>query len=405
MPVHSGRWTPQDRQVSSLRYLPVDVPPGADGLRVTLDYDRTAGVLDLGCFGPAGFRGWSGGARSEFVITAAAATPGYLPGELESGTWQVAVGLHRVAAGGVPYRVEAGVGSYDVPPPPDAPPSPDRPPARDLPSDRGRWLPGDLHAHTVHSDGALTIDELAALAAGRGLAFLAVTDHNTTSHHRHLAAASQRYGLALLPGQEVTTDTGHANCFGDVGWIDFRRSSDDWLAEAEQRGGLLSINHPLAGDCAWRRPIARRPPLAEIWHSSWALWDGPLRWWRDWDASATAVGGSDWHRPGSDGLPGSPTTWVECEEGDVLGGLRAGRVSISAQPYGPLLIPAGGHLLALDAEGAWHIDGAGRRTPVRSAREVLPLTDGPHHLVSEAGAVLSLTSGTSTGTGDAGPPR
>ena len=61
---HHGRWTQDDRCGSPWHYLPVEVPPGSAGLRVELDYDRSGAVLDLGCFGPAGFRGWSGGARS-----------------------------------------------------------------------------------------------------------------------------------------------------------------------------------------------------------------------------------------------------------------------------------------------------------------------------------------------------
>lgn len=397
MTVHTGTWTPEDRAESIYQYLPVDVPAGAPGLRVTLAYDRTAGILDLGCVGAVGFRGWSGGARSEYVITGDAATPGYLPGELEPGVWEVILGLHRVAEQGVTYEVTAEVGRWKVSPQPAPPPPPARPPRRDLPATAGRrWLAGDLHAHTVHSDGVLTIDEVAALGASRGLDFLAVTDHNTTSHHLHLSAAGDRAGIMLIPGQEVTTDTGHANCFGDVGWIDFRHDSDAWVSDAEARGGLLSINHPLAGDCAWRRPLTRKPPLAEIWHSSWALWpqwEEPLNWWRDWGYDVIAVGGSDWHRPGSDAAPGAPTTWVECEDADVLGGLRAGRTTISAQPAGPVLVPVDGELLAIDAEGTLHIDGAGRRFPVTSARQAVPASDGPHRLVAADDAVLALTSG------------
>jgi hypothetical protein len=94
---HTGRWTLEERFASPWHYLPVEVPPGTGALRVELDYDRADGaVLDLGCFGPGGFRGWSGGARESFVIARDAATPGYLPGELEAGTWQVAIGVHRV---------------------------------------------------------------------------------------------------------------------------------------------------------------------------------------------------------------------------------------------------------------------------------------------------------------------
>ena len=54
-------------------------------MRVELEYERSGAIMDLGCMGAAGFRGWSGGARRSFVITDDAATPGYLPGELEAG--------------------------------------------------------------------------------------------------------------------------------------------------------------------------------------------------------------------------------------------------------------------------------------------------------------------------------
>src|SRR5207244_8447384 len=103
----------------------------------------------------------------------------------------------------------------------------------------------------------LTVPELAALAARRGLDFLAVTDHNTVSHHAELAAASRRYGIILLPGQEVTTDGGHAGALGDVGWIDFREEPDAWLDATEAAGGLLSVNHPFAGPVSWTRPMRR----------------------------------------------------------------------------------------------------------------------------------------------------
>jgi hypothetical protein len=93
----------------------------------------------------------------------------------------------------------------------------------------------------------------------RGLDFLAVTDHNTISHHAELAAASRRYGIILLPGQEVTTDGGHAGALGDVGWIDFREEPDAWLDATEAAGGLLSVNHPFAGPVSWTRPMRRRP--------------------------------------------------------------------------------------------------------------------------------------------------
>jgi hypothetical protein len=350
-----------DRADGIMRSLPVDVAPGTAALTVELRYPSQLGVLDLGCEGPNGFRGWSGGARTRFTLSAGWATPGYLAGELEPGQWNVLLRLHRIPPDGLEYEVVAST-TDQQPAAPDqaaAPPVPQRPPRRDIPAVDGmRWLAGDLHSHSVHSDGMSTVAELAALAAGRGLDFLAVTDHNTVSHHAELPATGRAYAIALLPGQEVTTDRGHANAFGSIGWVDFRRPAADWVAAVERDGGLLSINHPLGGDCAWRHPLPVHPPLAEIWHSGWfdRTWGAPLAWAQAWGPDVIPVGGSDYHRPGNDGLPGEPTTWVltdpaaEPERG-LLDGLRSGQVAVSAGPGEPVLLRIGDELLALDADG------------------------------------------------------
>jgi hypothetical protein len=203
-------WTIEDRCESTLHYLPFNVPHGTGALKVELDFDSRQAVLDLGCLGPSRFRGWSGGARRYFVIGAESATPGYLSGEPEPGTWFAVVGLHKIPAGGVKYELTATTSGVTAPASDDGqlPPVTDRPDRRELPADAGmRWLAGDLHAHTVHSDGAMTVQELARYATSRGLEFLAVTDHNTLSHHGELPAAAATHGITLA-GQEVTTSMG-----------------------------------------------------------------------------------------------------------------------------------------------------------------------------------------------------
>jgi PHP domain len=403
---HAGTWTIEDRCESVWRYLPVEVPPGTGALRVELDYEADRGVLDLGCMGPGGFRGWSGGARRFFVLTADAATPGYLAGELEPGTWQVMLGLHRIAAAGTRYELTAEVTGRTRPDGPagplgpgePVPPAAVRPARRHLPAEPGlRWLAGDLHTHTVHSDGVMTVPELAAFAAARGLDFLAVTDHNTVSQHAELPAAAAAHGIGLLPGQEVTTEHGHANAFGDVGWVDFRRPPDDWLEHAERAGGLLSVNHPYGGHVSWTAPMRRRPPLLEVWHWSWLdpRWTTPLSWWLAWDPQATAVGGSDWHRPGSDAPPGSPVTWVQAESAApdaLLAGLRDGRAAISASRDGPVLLRTDGELVACGADGTILTGPDGPKARVQADVVRFPGSPGHHRLTDPSGATLALTS-------------
>ena len=233
----------------------------------------------------------------------------------------------------------------------------------------------------------------------RGLDFLAVTDHNTVSHHRELAAASAAYGITLVPGQEVTTSRGHAGVLGDTGWIDFRTSADSWLAAAERGGGLMSINHPFGGDVSWLHPMERRPPLLEVWHWSWLdpTWTTPLSWWQAWDPSAIPVGGSDWHRPGSDSPLGTPTTWVECDDDSgvagVLEGLRGGT-------SGDHRRRATGRYCCGTTAGSWPSGRTACWWPTRTGpyRRIvgdvarLPGRPGYHRLVTPLGATVALTA-------------
>ncbi|WP_246080129.1 CehA/McbA family metallohydrolase [Nonomuraea mesophila] len=388
-----GRWSLDDRLEQILREVPFEMRAGTAAVTVRLTYDTSQGVIDLGCASPTGFRGWSGGARDTYTISGDWATPGYLPGEPEAGTWHVWLRLHRIPPQGLDYTLEITTATVAPPEPEVAePPHGERPARRDLPAVGGlRWFAGDFHAHTLHSDGSLSIPELAELAHGRGLDFLAVTDHNTVSHHPWLAKIDRE--ITLIPGQEVTTDRGHANVFGDVGWVDFRQPADSWAEHAERAGGLMSVNHPLGGDCAWLLPIERRPAIAEVWHSGWwdRRWGAPLAWADAWRADLTVIGGSDFHRPGSDGLPGAPTTWVLAEDtSTVLDGVRAGRAAVSAGPDAPLLLRLGDEVLALDADGLVLVAPGGRRRVVRGDRTLLPAIEGRHRLETYENEVIAL---------------
>src|SRR6478752_1940779 len=143
----------EDRAASEYLYVPFEIPAGCGAFSVELSYDRRGGaVVDLGCVGPQGFRGWSGGARDKFSITDDDATPGYLPGVV-SGSWQVVLGLHRVPARGAEVAVTVSLVAGVAPDASVTLPRVVPRPRPELPSVEGmRWLAGDFHCHTVHSD-------------------------------------------------------------------------------------------------------------------------------------------------------------------------------------------------------------------------------------------------------------
>jgi hypothetical protein len=151
------------------------------------------------------------------------------------------------------------------------------------------------------------------------------------------------------------------------------------MKQAEKAGALFSVNHPLAGDCAWRHHLTTQPSIAEIWHWSWwdRTWGWPLAWMRRHPAAIIPVGGSDFHEPGgTPGTIGEPVTWVlaeECSVPALLAGIAAGHTAISATRTGPLLLRCGDEVVALDADGLVLVrpdetrvlireDGTGRRS-------------------------------------------
>ena len=64
----------------------------------------------------------------------------------------------------------------------------------------------DLHIHTSASDGTFTPEEAARYAAQKGLAAIAITDHDTAAGAVNAAALGTKYGLEVIPGIELSTD-------------------------------------------------------------------------------------------------------------------------------------------------------------------------------------------------------
>ena len=164
----------------------------------------------------------------------------------------------------------------------------------------GRWLAGDLHAHTTYShdsyggpgDDNTGIEEAFALghtvggqftvAAGRRLDFLAITDHNDLRSVDDPGFGS--LGVLGVPGYENSLK-GHAQMLGARRVYSNGDSSPAAVAAVaralRQDGGVFQINHPAEGSTAfpddqdWTYGYAIRPDTVEVWNIS-RLYQPPL---------------------------------------------------------------------------------------------------------------------------------
>jgi predicted metal-dependent phosphoesterase TrpH len=64
----------------------------------------------------------------------------------------------------------------------------------------------DLHTHSTASDGSMTPAELVRHAFNRGLAAVALTDHDTVNGIREAVEEGARLGIEVLPGVEISVD-------------------------------------------------------------------------------------------------------------------------------------------------------------------------------------------------------
>jgi len=421
-------------------YFPFQVPPDAVRIEVAYEYEGRDGdtVLDIGLFGPGGtdfisgdWRGWSGSFRREFFVMADRATPGYVPGPLPAGEWHIVLGLQETKRPTATFRVVVRVytqepaAGWPNPAPTDvhervtpaaaqlvAGLSTGSPRSRSGQAGQAlrtantgphpRWYKGDLHLHSVHSDGENPIPDLVAAARARGLDFLTLTDHNTVAQNPHLPAASTA-DVLLIPGEEITSYYGHANVWGLDCWLDFRlrtpADAEALIAEAHRRGLLFSINHPKDGGPDWDWKAVRGFDCLEVWGALWwvsnyqalAWWDELLREGR----RVVAVGGSDIHlvRTPERVYPhelGNPTTWVWAEsfsQTAILDGIRRGHVFLTSEPAGVEI-----HLTAHTANGRDLM--MGDKVPVapgetiRLAGRVMGAEGCILRLVSDAGIVM-----------------
>jgi hypothetical protein len=357
--VRTGTATQADQLTE--KHVAFEVPVGTTSIRVRYSYTgREAGNgIDLGLLGvDKEFRGYSGGSKFDITVANDQASPGYIAGLLAPGEWYVVLAVYNVATPTAEYEVQIDLGSE---PRPVFKPAPA--PARAdfsghiklAPGQRpaSRWIKGDLHMHTLYSDGKFTLDELVDKAARRGLDFIFSTEHNTFGANlvwgNHVPD-----GMLVGRGIEVTTRQGHWNALGllpDQYIHPFVQDLNDKDAslvpvveEVHKSDGYAIINHPFAECkcCDWSFSFHDHMDGIEVWNGPWKRHskdESNIKAVEKWDALLregkvfTASGGSDIHEHKFE--IAEPTTRVLVDDVSVNGvirAMRARRVYVTQHP-------------------------------------------------------------------------
>ena len=217
-----------------------------------------------------------------------------------------------------------------------------------------RYIPVELHCHTLHSDGDFTPAALMEAARDFGCGAIALTDHNTASGMQEITPKLQARLLPVVPGIEWTTFYGHMLVLGARRYVDWRfarpETIDRFTAQINEADGVVGIAHPFSMGGVlytggfWEFQVRDWSKISyiEVWHvgeNDERLENArALAWWKSLlneGHRLAAVSGRDWHRP--DAAPRlCAVTYVGIETGEDA------PAAVPNEITSPVAAPAGG---------------------------------------------------------------
>jgi len=320
--------------------LPFEVPQHTERIEVTYSYRRQvqeetefgtrtheSNIIDLGLIDEhKHLRGWSGSDRKAVFISEHSATPGYKRQAIEGGNWAVALGIYKVEDS-VDVTIHISIFPKQT-----------------------TWLCGDLHMHTLNSDGWYNTAQVIEYAKNAKLDFIALTDHNNTEQNKEIGNPE---GITVLPAMEYTNYQGHANFFfqdtcTSLATSPLSNTREEMLSffkEGKRAGATICLNHIMDDSCPWLFGFEETPyDFVEIWNGFIKPSDHRAReWWHQRlceGKKLAAVAGSDTHHIQLGRSFGCPCIWVYAlskSPADILRAIREGRSFLASSPESALL--------------------------------------------------------------------
>ncbi len=204
---------------------------------------------------------------------------------------------------------------------------------------------GELHTHTVHSDGSFSVKGLADYLKDLGFDFFFLTDHSNVTGWREIPDIES---IMCFQGQELNTFNGHALVLGCNTFIDWKdpdgrkKEITQIINQVHHQYGLIGAAHPFAlGDplcvgCKWTYDFDPfEMDFTEVWNADLSRtelnFEAIGRWIENLKKGKriTATAGRDLHRK-------SETDWLktivftrELSLSEVLFAIKTGRVILS----------------------------------------------------------------------------
>ncbi|MFN3421736.1 MAG: CehA/McbA family metallohydrolase, partial [Armatimonadota bacterium] len=213
------------------------------------------------------------------------------------------------------------------------------------------WYCGDTHSHTVYSDGNDTPAQMVEAARGEGLDWFVLTDHGVGPVIQHVLTAHQEAlplsepgKFIVIPGEEFTTPTFHANIINgtvlELPTATLQQVVDAVLKmDTDEKPVTIKLNHPHWSGTPKAPQLARelkQLPLIELWNDNGGGGKSTvLLWWEllNKGMKVFAETGTDSHNRKTSRL-GHRRTYVYLDDlplttENVVRALREGRSFIS----------------------------------------------------------------------------
>lgn len=340
-----------------LNPIPFNVPEGVTQIHVQFDYTPAhpegheyRHQLSLMVFDPDGPRlGISKPGKKGAFINAVKSSPGGLSAPIKAGQWTVFLLVYRLLTPEQPvdFTLEITMTSDEV--------------VGEAQTwqvgkvaARGQgWYRGDLHAHSIHSDGSWDIPELVQFWRDKAVDFMTLSDHDTISGLGQARSLSDDE-LLIMGGTEISTFLGHAVALGVHEWFDWRTAKGEQVPipkiaqKVIDSGALFTIAHPRnKGEpwccgCRWLHDdmMPGNALAVEIWNGAWDdANEEALRLFYSWlnqGIRIVATSGSDIHRRPPADFQGRGAVNVvyaaDLTENAIIAGIKAGRSYMSAEP-------------------------------------------------------------------------